>query len=451
MKKRESILVVEDSPTEREALVRLLGDRYETIQASSGREAHRLLRGRSVDLVLLDIVMEDLDGLTLLRLIKKDDKGTPVVMMSSITKIATVVECMKLGAYNYVTKPINRDELLLCLAKALEERRKDKELLYLRSRYADREKPSEFIGRSPAAREILETVRKVSRSGSNVLITGESGTGKELLARLIHRSSSCADGPFVPIHCGAIPAELFESELFGHEKGAFTGAVALKVGRIELADSGTLFLDEIATMPMSLQIKLLRVLEEREVMRVGGSKMVPVTFRLITATNRDIKEAAAEGSFREDLFYRINVVHLHIPPLRERREDISPLAVHLIKKHSEFKRITAEALEALEPYEWKGNVRELENVIERAALLAEDNEIRTEHLHLGRTDSALPPADLDIPDGFGLRQKLEDAEKAFIAKALRQARGKRERAARILGIHRNTLARRIAYFGLGEE
>jgi two-component system NtrC family response regulator len=356
---------------------------------------------------------------------------------------------MKQGAFDYITKPFNRDELRITLEKALRMRRLEHENVELRAEIKGRYRFEEIVGTSEKVREVLETAGRVASSDASVLITGESGTGKELLARGIHYSSPRANGPFVAVNCAAIPETLIESELFGHVKGAFTGAIRDKEGKFELADGGTLFLDEIGELRVDLQSKILRALQEKTVDRVGGSRPVPVDARVIAATNRDIERAVKDGKFREDIYYRLSVITLHMPPLRERKEDIPILAEHFLKKYNKSEPVTLspDTLEALKAYGWPGNVRELENVIQRASVLRRGNEITRAELpdKLTKEERGVEDIILNLPEE-GI--SLEELEKSLIIKALEKHKGNQTRAAEYLGITRPTLIYRMEKYGL---
>jgi len=462
----KTILVIEDQSQETEQLRSILGSRYRVLSAASGNDALRLFKQEAVQTVLLDIVLGDMDGLNVLRILRKLDEQVPVIMMSSITKINTVVESIKLGATDYISKPINTDELLHAVERALQETQRAKELESLKERIEADHRFEDIVGESPAIRQILSQIDRLKGSQTSVLITGESGTGKEMVARAIHKATCAPSAPYLAINCGAIPAELFESELFGHESGSFTGAVGRRIGKVELAQDGTLFLDELGTLPLQLQVKLLRVLQERTLTRVGGSKQIPISFRLVSATNSDLEKEVAAGRFREDLYYRINVIHLHVPPLRERQGDVTLLAHYFLKKHTGASRqatLAPDALERLSEYAWKGNVRELENVIERALILCSGDTITAQDLPLGpatpqgraapapggipaSTHSSSGPAHPSPENGFSLHEYLESLERKYIEDALVRTDGHREKAAKLLGIHRNTLSRRLAHF-----
>jgi two-component system response regulator PilR (NtrC family) len=436
------VLVVDDEQSMRELLgimLRQVG--YTVTLADGGEAAVQALKSEAFDLVITDLRMRKVDGLAVLRAAKEHSPRTVVLVVTAFASTETAVEAMKLGAYDYVTKPFKLDELRLTIANALERKRLQDENRELK-RQLHREHGFEgFIGKSPRILEVFETIRKTADSGSTVMITGESGTGKELVARAVHLESGRRSGPFVSVNCGAIPETLMESELFGHVKGAFTGAVNSTPGLFSAADGGTLFLDEITEIPQSVQVKLLRVTQEREVRRVGDTKDVKIDVRLIAASNRDLAKAVAEGVLREDLYYRLNVIPIHMPPLRERLEDIPLLVTHFVGRIAKdtgkgLRGISPEALAILERHRWPGNIRELENVVERAIVLGSDDLLTPEalpaHLRAPRDEAAvsvdIPPAGVDLED------TLARIEHRYIRLALERAAGLQVRAAELLGL-----------------
>jgi DNA-binding NtrC family response regulator len=390
--------------------------------------------------------MPDLSGIALLEEILRAQPGACVVLMTAHGTIDSAVEAMRKGAFDYLTKPLDREVLLLAVSRAIERTRLVSENRRLREELRGRFRVENLVGAHGSMQEVFRVVHKVARSSSTVLIYGESGTGKELVARAIHVTSDRRDRPFLPVNVGALPETILEAELFGYEKGAFTGADARKIGLFEQASGSTLFLDEVGELKRDLQVKLLRVLQEREIIRVGGTEPVPVDVRVVAATNRDLEREVREGRFREDLFYRLNVIPIALPPLRERRTDIPLLVEHFLAKHGEpgrARRIAPEALEALVAYAWPGNVRELESVVERTLLLAEGEVIRLEDLPAtvrmrGRAGGGGIP--VEIPDG-GL--DLDDLERTLILRALEKSGGNVTRAARLLGLTRRTLQYRL--------
>jgi two-component system response regulator PilR (NtrC family) len=434
------VLVVDDEQSMRELLgIMLRQCGYDVSLADGGEAAIAALKTEAFDLVITDLRMRKVDGLAVLRAAKDHAPRTVVLVVTAFASTETAVEAMKLGAYDYVTKPFKLDELKLTITNALERKRLHEENQALRRQLRQERGTGTFVGRSARILDVLDTIRKTADSGSTVMITGESGTGKELVAQAVHYESGRRTGPFISVNCGAIPETLMESELFGHVKGAFTGAVTSTEGLFAAADGGTLFLDEITEIPHSVQVKLLRAIQEREIRRVGDTRDVKVDVRLIAASNRDLGKAVADGVLREDLFYRLNVIPVHLPPLRERRDDISLLVSHFIDKISKevgkhVRGVTPEALALLEQYHWPGNIRELENVIERAIVLGNGDLIGIEELPL----RSAPPAEartFDIPStGVDLEATLADIEHRYIRRALERAGGIQSRAAELLGL-----------------
>ena len=446
---RGRILVVEDEPAALQALGYLLADEgYEVAQAVDGEEASGLAEGFGPDLVLADLKMPRLDGLGLLRRLRELGLDVPVVVMTAHGTVQSAVEAMKLGAVDYLTKPLNMDETLLVLARALERRRLEQEATRLRERLRGRAGSPQVVGASAEMQAVFDLARKAAQSRATVLLLGESGTGKEVIAQAIHEGSPRADKPFIKVSCAALPESLLESELFGHERGAFTGATARRQGRFELADGGTLFLDEIGEISPLVQVKLLRVLQGRQFERVGGTETLTVDARIVAATNRDLGTAVREGHFREDLFFRLNVISIELPPLRARKTDIPPLADHFLRRCSAAygkppPKLSPEAFALLLRYDWPGNVRELENAIERAVVLTEGPEIGPE---------VLPPALLGRAPGA--RQlipgaRLAEIEREAILRTLEVVGGSTARAAELLGISVRTIQYRLKeYEGL---
>ncbi|MEJ2183307.1 MAG: sigma-54 dependent transcriptional regulator [Nitrospirota bacterium] len=381
----KTLLIVEDEETLRESLQRLFTREGLAVDtAASGEEAMEAYAEKSFDVVLSDIILPGMDGIEMMEAMRRQSSGQIFIVMTAYASLETAVRALRLGAYDYITKPVMHEEIKQVVRHALTQQRLYRENTLLRRQIKDYDF-SDVIGENPALLAIVREVRKVADTRSTVLLLGETGTGKELFARVIHRNSSRRERPFVPINCSTIPEALLESELFGHARGAFTGAVASKSGLLEEAEGGTIFLDEIGDMPPALQAKLLRVLEDQEIRPVGSTKTKKIDIRLITATNKDLWEEVQHGEFREDLFYRVNVISLHLPPLRERKEDIAALAAHYLSRYvrelgREPKELSPEALSALAAYDWPGNVRELQNVLERAVLIAEGPAISKEHL-----------------------------------------------------------------------
>jgi len=436
------VLVVDDEQSMRELLgimLRQVG--YAVTLADGGEAAVQALKTDDFDLVITDLRMRKVDGLAVLRAAKEHSPRTVVLVVTAFASTETAVEAMKLGAYDYVTKPFKLDELRLTIANALERKRLQDENRELKRQLRREHGFEGFIGKSPCVLEVFETIRKTADSGSTVMITGESGTGKELVARAVHLESARRAGPFVSVNCGAIPETLMESELFGHVKGAFTGAVASTEGLFAAADGGTLFLDEITEIPHSVQVKLLRATQEREIRRVGDTRDVKVDVRLIAASNRDLSKAVAEGVLREDLYYRLNVIPIHMPPLRERLDDIPLLVSHFIARIAKdvgksVKGISPDSLAILEGYHWPGNIRELENVIERAIVLGSGDLLSPEALPPQlRTPRDEQAVNVEIPaTGMDLEDTLTRIENRYIRLALERSGWLQVRAAELLGL-----------------
>jgi len=449
----ERILIVDDDDGMRRLLVRVLGrEGYEPLAVASGREALAELAADPFDLVVTDIQMPEMDGVALLHRIKEFDPGLPVIVITAYGTVENAVEALRAGAYHYLTKPFENDEIKLTVAKALERERLLAENRQLHEELGERYSFSGILGTSPAMREVFDVVTSVAASNANVLITGESGTGKELVARSIHYNSARRERPFVVLNCAALSEGVLESELFGHEKGAFTNATATRKGRFEMAHEGTLFIDEVGEMSLTAQVKLLRVIQEHEFERVGGTRTIQVDVRLVAATNKDLEAEVRAGRFREDLFYRLNVVNIPMPPLRARREDIEPLARHFLAKYAAEtgKRVTEfapRALGALLAYEWPGNVRELQNVIERAVVLSRAETITPRDLPRGLQDDE--EICLQLPErGGSLTEILEDLERQLIVQTLRRMDGSQTQAAEALGIKRTTLRYKMEKYRL---
>ena len=453
----ETILIVDDEINYTLILAAVLEDEgFETLTANSGAEAMATLAESDVDLVLTDMKMPAMDGIDLLERIKKEDADLPVIMMTAHGTVEKAVEAMQKGAYNYILKPFDNERLVLYTNKAISMYRVVKENRQLRRAVEGRYSFHNIIGKSKAMQDVFHIIRKVAPAAATVLLEGSSGTGKELVANALHFNSPRKDKPFVAVNCSALVETLLESELFGHEKGAFTGAVSMKKGRFEIADGGTLFLDEIAELSPTLQVKLLRVLQERVVERVGGVKAIPVNIRLIAATNKSLKEEVAKGNFREDLFYRLNVVPITLPSLRERLEDIRPLVGHFITKYSDERNvglpvtgIDREVERLFYEYDWPGNVRELENVIERAVVLSPEEIIQVSDLPKDFIDNAHSTLHMDgIPVDANLYDTLALVEKNMIVRALKKANYVQAHAADLLGIGKSGLNQKIKKYKL---
>lgn len=448
--KKPVILLVDDDQSLRRVMEYSLAESGYVVRAvGNGEAALRLFGKEAFDAVVTDITMPGISGMEVLRKVRESDPTLPVIIITAYGTIESAVEAMRQGAFDYITKPFNRDELKITLERALKMRRLEKENCDLRAAVIDKYRFSGIIGESAGIRNVLDLAGRVAASDATVLVTGESGTGKELIAKGIHFSSGRSKGPFVAVNCAAIPDNLIESELFGHVKGAFTGAVKDREGKFEQADGGTLFLDEIGDLRIDLQAKILRALQERTIERVGANRLISLDVRVIAATNRDLEESVRNGTFREDLYYRLSVVTLHIPPLRERREDIPLLAEHFVRKFnkSEDTAIEPNAMAALVSYGWPGNVRELENVIERASVLKRGNTITAADLpdKVTKKSGGVSDIILNLPDD-GL--SLEELEKSLIIKALEKHNGNQTRAAEYLRITRPTLIYRMEKYGL---
>jgi two-component system response regulator HydG len=454
MNRKNTVLVVDDDRGHRTMLKTLLsGWNYTVSEADDGAAAIEMARETPFDLVLMDIRMIKVSGLEALSEIKAHNPAIPIIIMTAYSSVETAVEALKNGAYDYLTKPLDFDVLRLTMERAMDHTHLKEENRLLKASLGEKFDRQNIIGNSPGMVRLFETIAQVAPSEATVLITGESGTGKELIAGAIHYNSERKKGPFVKVNCAALTETLLESELFGHEKGSFTGAHRRKEGQFSLADHGSLFLDEVSEMPLSMQVKLLRVIQEREFARVGGEEVIRVDVRLIAATNKDLTEEIAAGRFREDLFYRLNVVALHMPPLRERRDDIPLLAQHFLNTFAEknrktIKGYTPQAMDHLLRYDWPGNVRELMNAVERMVVLS-----RADYVD----ESDLPPAILEqasaaVPQlpaqALPADLPLEEVEKASILQTLESAGGNKSEAARRLGITRRTLHKKLKKYGV---
>lgn len=454
------IMVVDDERSMREFLQIMLSRvPHDVFEAGDAHEALAWLGKNEVDLVITDLRLPLGSGMDVLSYVKKNQPQTQVIVMTAFATTENAIEAMRLGAYDYLMKPFKVDEVSVVIERALERQRLERENVELKTRLEGRSAAGRLLGQSDAMRQVYEMVGKVAATRTTVLLAGESGTGKELVARSIHLRSERSDAPFVPVHCGAIPDQLLESELFGHVKGAYTGANSNKPGLFEVAEGGTLFLDEIVEMPINLQVKLLRVLQERNLRRVGGVEDIAVDVRIIAASNRSLAEAVSSGDFREDLFYRLNVIQISLPTLVERRADIPLLADTFLHRFMEeqgriLSGFSAAAMDVLLAHKWKGNVRELENVVERAVTLAEGDEIGVDDLPLNlvhpadsasQPDAAMLAHVHDFPDaGVQLDDIIERYEREWILSALKRCHGVRTRAAKILGISFRSLRYRMA-------
>jgi DNA-binding NtrC family response regulator len=443
------ILVVEDEQKLRRVIeLQLQSSGFEVDKAGSAEEALRL--ADRADLILTDLRLPGMDGLELLALLRRQNSRTPVIVMTAFGTVESAVQAMKEGAFDFLPKPFSLDHLTAVIQKALEVRALRDENIKLKEELGHRYEFANIVGRSGAMQEIFATVTRVAPTRATVLLAGESGVGKDLIARAIHFHSPRRDRPFVKINCTAIPENLMESELFGYEKGAFTGAVASKPGKFEQADGGTAFLDEIGDVPGTVQVKLLRILQERELERLGSNKTRQIDVRIVAATNQDLRAALEQGTFREDLYYRLNVVPINIPPLRERKEDIAFLAEHFVKKlaadsGSQVEAITDAAIRRLLEYHWPGNVRELENVIERSLVLCGGTRLDAADIKLDTAARPRPAASgFALPEGL----TLDQFEQALIRDALQRAEGNKSQAARLLGLTRNALRYRLSQMGM---
>jgi len=424
---------------------------YEIREAADGNEAVKAVEEKYHDLILMDIRMPGLSGIEALQKIKDLSPGIPIIIMTAYASVNTAIDALKSGAYDYLTKPLDIEELKILVAKALQFQKLERENIYLKEQLKDRFDFSNIIGRSPAMKQLFETMALVAPTEATVLIVGESGTGKELIANAIHLNSARAQRPFIKVNCAALPETLLESELFGHEKGAFTGATARKQGRFQLANNSSILLDEIGEMSPTTQAKILRVLQEREFEPIGSTQTIKVDTRVIAATNKNLEEEIRQGRFREDLFYRINVVTIEVPPLRERHEDIPLLADFFLKRFAEknrrvIKGFTPRAVDLMMRYNWSGNVRELENVVERAVIMARGEMITPMEFpeNLKELDQELRETRIDIAAG----RSLKEVEKEMILRTLEETGGNRTHAADILGISRRTLQLKLKEYGI---
>jgi two-component system response regulator PilR (NtrC family) len=459
--KTQRMLVVDDEKSMREFLeIMLTKEGYEVHTAANGQEALSLARKELFDLAVLDIRMPKMDGIETLRHLKEMSPDTLVLMITAYASTDTAIQAMKQGAYDYITKPFKIDEIKMTIKKALENKSLQTENILLRQVVEDKYRLGNIIGTSSKMQKIFELVKKISPTKTNILISGDSGTGKELVAKAIHYTSPRRNDPFVILNCGAIPENLLESELFGHMRGAFTGAVSNKRGLFEAAHGGTIFLDEVGELPLPMQVKLLRVIQDGEFTRVGGTDPIRVDVRILSATNKDIEEAVQKGEFREDLFYRLNVIHMRLPRLKERKDDIPLLAQHFLNEFSHelgktIRHITPEAMKCLINYDYPGNVRELRNIIERAVALESSEALTTQNLLSyidEKRDLTHRDITLDIPkDGIDLEQVVEDLEKTLILKALEKTKGIKKRAAELLHINFRSMRYRLEKYGLNNS
>ncbi|MFZ7113277.1 MAG: sigma-54-dependent transcriptional regulator [Desulfatiglandales bacterium] len=451
------VLVVDDEAKIRDYFTEFLqGNNYEVETAENGEIALGMLEQNVYDVVLIDLNMPKVDGMAVLRYIVDHHHDTVGIILTGYATIRNAVEAMKTGAYDYLAKPVKMEEVLMVIKRALEFRDLRRENFALKKQLKKKYKFENFVGDSPQMDKVFRIIEKVADTDSTVLILGESGTGKELVAKAIHYHSMRRDKPLIPVNCGAIPEELLESELFGHEKGAFTNAIRTRIGRFELADGGTIFLDEVAEMSPHLQVKLLRVLQEQEFERVGGTKTIKCDIRILAATNKDLEKLIDEGSFREDLYYRLKVIPVEIPPLRQRPSDIPLLVHHFLEamstvKKKRIKSVDRDVLNALSRYDWPGNVRELENIIERMVILSEGDQLTMDDLpeKISKRQSALTESHAFIPDeGFSLSHAMVEYERRLILNALEKSDWVKNRAAKLLNMNRTTLVEKIKKQGI---
>jgi len=454
MEIKPTILIVDDEPGARESLEVILEENYQLLSVGSGQEAMETFQKVPINLILLDVNMPDMDGLTVLRKIKEQDEEIDVIMISALNQARKAVDAIKLGAYDYITKPYEPEDILSTVNRVISKQKLYKELDFLRREVEESHGFDQIVSQTKTMQEIFQLIKKVAFTSTNILITGESGTGKELIARSIHRQGIRKNGPFVAINCAAIPSELMESEMFGHEKGAFTGTHTRTIGKFEHANGGTLFLDEVSVLRSDLQAKLLRVLQEREVERIGSNKPIKIDIRVVSATNTNLEDAMIRGKFRQDLYFRLNVVPIPIPPLRERREDIPLLAKHFLNKfntafNKKIPGFTEKAMDGLTKYHWPGNIRELENLIERIVVLLPGNEVidlKDIPLEI-LMDSSQDIQGLET-EKMGLLKIRGAIEKRIILNVLEATKWNQTETAKILKVNRNTLIQKAKQLGI---
>lgn len=454
---QKTLLVADDDASIRSLLKQLLSDEgFAVLEASTGIEVVEKVKESSPDLVIMDVRMPELDGIEALSRVKATNPKTAVLIMTAFGSSNAAIRAMELGAFDYITKPFELDKISHSVKRVLDYQDLTQEVEVLRDEISSLVQTERIVGNSPAMQEVYKTVGKVAKADATVLITGESGTGKELVAEALHFNSNRRSGPLVKVSCAALPESLLEAELFGHEKGSFTGAMTQRRGRFEMADKGTIFLDEIGEMTMPTQTKLLRVLQERKIERIGSNLPIKVDIRIIVATNKDLQKQVEQGKFRDDLYYRLNVINIHMPPLRDRKEDIPSLVEHFLAKHrysatAQPAAISEEAIRRLMEYNWPGNVRELENVIERAVVLSRGQIITSRELPFGEHDAAEGEegeGGEEKGDSSFFKKSVAQFEKDLIMKALRDANGNRSKAAEMLGIYRRLLYAKIKEYGL---
>ena len=459
MSENGTVLVVDDEEVMREILETLLeGEGYRVKLAETGEDGLALSRREPVDVAVVDVMLPDMSGIEVLDELKKADPEMVVLMITAFASVETAITAMKRGAFDYITKPFKNDEVLVVVGNGMKQRRLVTENRTLKQALSDRQRFDVLVGKSPRMHDVYSMIQQVAPSRSTVLISGESGTGKELVAKAIHNNSVRSEKSFVTVNSGSLPSDLLESNLFGHVKGAFTGAVYPKKGLFEIANGGSIFFDEIGTIHLETQAKLLRVLQEKEFMRLGGVDNIRVDVRIIAATNSDLKQAVRESAFREDLYYRLNVINIPLPPLRQRKEDIPLLVAHFLEKYGEENgrsglKLATDAYQALLEYDWPGNVRELENVIERAAVLA-DSSVIDKHLipdHV-RSGHAFKVPQVVVPEeGISFRDVITDFEKKLIESSLETSGGVQKRAAQLLGLKPTTLNEMIKRYNIQAE
>ena len=451
---RPKVLVIDDEESIRSSLKMIFEyEGYDVVLAANGEAGLKIAERESPDLIFLDIKMPQMDGMEVLKRLKEADDSVPVIMISGHGDVSTAFSASKLGAYSFIEKPPETERILLEARNALSQRALATENRRLKLTFDERYR---MVGNSPALQKVAEDIRRAAPTNATVLIAGESGVGKELVARAIHRNSLRKDGPFVQVNCAAIPEELIESELFGHEKGSFTGATEKQIGKFELADKGTIFLDEVGDMSLRTQAKVLRVLQEGEVERIGSQRTIQVDVRVIAATNKTLEEAIEKGDFREDLYFRLSVIPIRVPPLRERPEDIAPLVQHFVRQFAadnnfKPKTFAADALEVLRRHAWRGNVRELRNTIERLIIMVPEDPIRAEHL----TDVLRRPAAAEgsapVESAASLRDFKESAERAFLVQKLRESKWNISATAAAIGTPRSNLYKKLEQYGITQE
>ncbi|HTA77290.1 MAG TPA: sigma-54 dependent transcriptional regulator [bacterium] len=452
-----TILLVDDKSSMRKVLRQTLeGEGNTILEAEDGEKALEMIKAKHVDLIISDIKMPKLDGMSLLKMIKELDNEIVVIIMTAYATIETAVEAMKLGAYDYITKPFSTEQVKITVDKAIERQKLVYENKYLREKLNDQYNYKRIIGNSAKMQPVYELIEKVSPTDTAVLIRGESGTGKELVAHAVHFNSRRKDKPFIKVNCAVLAEGVLESELFGHEKGSFTGAAGKRIGRFELANGGSIFLDEIGDINLSTQVKLLRVLQEKEFERVGGTEVIRADVRVIAATNKNLEEAIKKGQFREDLFFRLNVVPIIVPPLRDRREDVERLAFHFLTRYSaeankKITKIDKKAVDLMAKYHWPGNVRELENAIQRAVVLADGDSIYPSNLPLDIQTFHKDDSVNYLKEDAGLTEKVENYEKELIVKAMEKANHVQTKAAKLLNVNRTALIYKLKKYGLLSE